>query len=64
MNVAIRKSTSPLPTTRAALYYPWVEVADMTGGKGRTRMVPPSGHMAGIYARVDNSRGVHKAPGN
>ncbi|MBK8033568.1 MAG: phage tail sheath family protein [Chloroflexi bacterium] len=51
-------------TTRAALYYPWVEVADMTGGKGRTRMVPPSGHMAGIYARVDNSRGVHKAPGN
>ncbi|MDZ4764661.1 MAG: phage tail sheath subtilisin-like domain-containing protein [Chloroflexota bacterium] len=51
-------------TTRAALYYPWIEVADMTGGKGRTRMVPPSGHMAGIYARVDSTRGVHKAPGN
>lgn len=51
-------------TTRAALYYPWIEVADMTGGKGRTRMVPPSGHMAGIFARVDATRGVHKAPGN
>ncbi|MBE2267735.1 MAG: phage tail sheath family protein [Anaerolinea sp.] len=51
-------------TTRAALYYPWIEVADMTGAKGRTRMVPPSGHMAGIYARVDDTRGVHKAPAN
>jgi phage tail sheath protein FI len=51
-------------TTRAALYYPWVEIADMTGSNGRTRLVPPSGHMAGIYARVDNTRGVHKAPAN
>lgn len=51
-------------STRAAVYYPWIEIADMTGAKGRTRMVPPSGHMAGIYARVDGSRGVHKAPAN
>ncbi|MCU0463754.1 MAG: phage tail sheath subtilisin-like domain-containing protein [Anaerolineae bacterium] len=51
-------------TTRAALYYPWVEIADTASGGGRTRLVPPSGHMAGIYARVDNTRGVHKAPGN
>jgi phage tail sheath protein FI len=51
-------------TTRAALYYPWIEIADTTSGGGRTRLVPPSGHMAGIYARVDNTRGVHKAPGN
>jgi phage tail sheath protein FI len=51
-------------TTRAALYYPWIEIADMTGANGRTRMVPPSGHMAGIYARTDNTRGVHKAPAN
>jgi uncharacterized protein len=50
-------------TTRAALYYPWLEVADMANA-GRTRYVPPSGHMAGIYARVDNTRGVHKAPAN
>jgi phage tail sheath protein FI len=26
--------------------------------------VPPSGHIAGIYARVDTERGVHKAPAN
>jgi phage tail sheath protein FI len=51
-------------STRAAVYYPWIEVADQTNKSGRTRFVPPSGHMAGIYSRVDNSRGVHKAPGN
>jgi len=26
--------------------------------------VPPSGHMAGVFARVDGERGVHKAPAN
>lgn len=51
-------------SSRAALYYPWIEVADQTGANGRTRSVPPSGHMAGIYARNDETRGVHKAPGN
>lgn len=51
-------------TTRAALYYPWVEIPNMTGEGGTTRLVPPSGHMAGIYARTDNTRGVHKAPAN
>lgn len=50
-------------TTRAALYYPWIEVADQSNA-GRTRLVPPSGHMAGVYARVDSTRGVHKAPAN
>lgn len=51
-------------STRAAVYYPWIEIADMTGNNGRTRLVPPSGHMAGIYARTDGTRGVHKAPAN
>ncbi len=46
----------------AALYYPWVEVADPT--TGGTTHVPPSGHVAGIYARTDAERGVHKAPAN
>lgn len=50
-------------STRAALYYPWVEIADMSN-PGRTKFVPPSGHMAGIYARTDATRGVHKAPAN
>jgi hypothetical protein len=51
-------------TTRAALYYPWIEIADLTGNNGRTRTVPPSGYVAGVYARTDNTRGVHKAPAN
>ena len=45
----------------AALYYPWIRIA---GPDGRPLAVPPCGHMAGVYARVDNDRGVHKAPAN
>lgn len=45
-----------------ALYFPWIEVHDPLTGK--SRYVPPSGHIAGIYARVDTQRGVHKAPAN
>lgn len=51
-------------TSRAALYYPWIEIMDMASGGGKTHFVPPSGHVAGLYARVDNERGVHKAPAN
>lgn len=51
-------------TTRAALYYPWIEVNDPVAGGGRTHFIPPSGHMAGVYARTDGERGVHKAPAN
>lgn len=47
----------------AALYYPWIKVANPLGD-GETILVPPSGHMAGIYARNDTERGVHKAPAN
>jgi uncharacterized protein len=46
----------------AALYYPWVKVFDPS--TGRARVVPPSGHVAGIWARNDAERGVHKAPAN
>jgi Bacteriophage tail sheath protein len=46
----------------AAFYFPWIDVFDPFSG-GRM-FVPPSGHMAGIYARVDTQRGVHKAPAN
>lgn len=58
------RNTVNYDTTRAALYYPWIEVADLTGGNGRTRTIPPSGYVAGVYARTDNTRGVHKAPAN
>lgn len=47
----------------AALYYPWLKVYDPLSNNN-DHLVPPSGHMAGIYARVDTERGVHKAPAN
>ena len=46
----------------AALYYPWISVADPNGSG--SLYVPPSGHVAGIWARNDTERGVHKAPAN
>jgi phage tail sheath protein FI len=49
----------------AALYYPWIQVANPTPGAASTTIfVPPSGHIAGIWARNDSERGVHKAPAN
>jgi phage tail sheath protein FI len=46
----------------AALYWPWVKVFDPASGANV--FVPPSGHMAGIWGRNDDTRGVHKAPAN
>jgi hypothetical protein len=51
-------------TSYAALYYPWIKVADLSGGGSTSKLIPPSGHMAGIYNRTDAERGVHKAPAN
>jgi hypothetical protein len=48
----------------AALYYPWIEVADLSDNASLTKHVPPSGHMAGVYNRSDGERSVHKAPAN
>jgi len=45
-----------------ALYYPWLKITDPLTGK--TKEIPPCGHIAGIYARSDTQRGVHKAPAN
>ncbi|MBD2268632.1 phage tail sheath family protein [Anabaena sp. FACHB-1391] len=46
----------------AAFYFPWIQVYDPAT---KTNIfVPPSGHIAGVYARVDGERGVHKAPAN
>ena len=49
-------------TTRAAFYHPWLVVADPESGE--RLLVPPGGHVLGVYARTDNTRGVHKAPAN
>ncbi|HEY5421969.1 MAG TPA: phage tail sheath subtilisin-like domain-containing protein [Ilumatobacteraceae bacterium] len=46
----------------ATLYYPRLKVMDPS--RGKAIFVPPSGHMAGIWARNDDTRGVHKAPAN
>jgi phage tail sheath protein FI len=46
----------------AALYWPWIKVLDPLSG--RNVSVPPSGHIAGLWSRNDDERGVHKAPAN
>jgi phage tail sheath protein FI len=51
-------------TSYAALYYPWIQIADLSGSGSTTKMVPPSGHVVGVYNRTDSERGVHKAPAN
>jgi phage tail sheath protein FI len=48
----------------AAMYYPWIRIADLSGSGSTSKLVPPSGHMVGIYNRTDANRGVHKAPAN
>jgi Bacteriophage tail sheath protein len=52
------------PKGYGAFYFPWIEVADPLGAGGARVAVPPSGHVAGVYARSDAERGVHKAPAN
>jgi phage tail sheath protein FI len=58
---AWRQSETNYDSKYAALYYPWITIG---GPDGRPMAMPPSGHMAGIYARNDTERGVHKAPAN
>jgi phage tail sheath protein FI len=45
-----------------AVYFPWIQIYDPVSKANA--FVPPSGHLAGIYARTDSTRGVHKAPAN
>lgn len=49
----------------ATMYYPWIKIENPAGTNGNREMfVPPSGHIAGLWARTDESRGVWKAPAN
>jgi phage tail sheath protein FI len=57
-----RQNTAGYDSKYATLYWPWVKVMDPRTGK--PIMIPPSGHIAGIWARNDDTRGVHKAPAN
>lgn len=51
----------PRDSKYGAYYFPWIEVYDPEKGN---IFIPPSGHIAGVYSRVDSERGVHKAPAN
>ena len=65
----VRSFRSKFDSSYAALYHPWVEIVDPlsrpTPGEPPSKLLlPPSGFIAGIYARSDIERGVHKAPAN
>lgn len=52
----------PTDTSYAAFYYPWLAISDPE--TGARKLVPPGGHMLGVFARTDVERGVFKAPAN
>jgi phage tail sheath protein FI len=57
-----RMNTAGYDSKFATLYYPWIEV--MNPLTNQPLLVPPSGHVAGVWCRTDSTRGVHKAPAN
>jgi uncharacterized protein len=58
----VRSQRAKMDSSYAALYYPWIRVLDPVTN---TEMnLPPSGFVAGIYARNDTNRAVYKAPAN
>ena len=61
---SVERARGALDSARgyAGLYYPWVRVPP--AGKGPPLLVPPSGHVCGLMAYVDNKKGVFKAPAN
>ncbi len=59
---AIKGAVKDIKSSYAAIYHPWVAVYNPASGSNI--WIPPSGSVAGIYARVDSERGVHKAPAN
>jgi hypothetical protein len=65
----VRELRGQLDSRYAAMYYPWVVTPNPNARPGREDIpreiaLPPSGYVAGIYARNDVQRGVHKAPAN
>ncbi|MFJ9608859.1 phage tail sheath family protein [Kitasatospora sp. NPDC101176] len=65
----VRRFRAQFDSSYAALYYPWLRITDPTrrpdpGAPVPMLDVPPSGFVAGIYARSDTERGVFKAPAN
>jgi phage tail sheath protein FI len=61
-DMATTIASTALPKSNyAAVYYPWLMIADPLKG-GKLEPFPPSGTIAGLYARIDSTRGVWKAP--
>ena len=58
----VRAMRAALDSKHAALYYPWIRILDPVTQQELS--LPPSGFVAGIYARNDVQRAVHKAPAN
>ncbi len=52
----------PRQSDYGTFYVPWLVVRDSLSGE--VVATAPSGHMAGVWARSDTLRGVHKAPAN
>jgi phage tail sheath protein FI len=57
-----RQEYSAFDSKYAGLYWPWIKV--MNPAEKKAELLPPSGHIAGVWARSDSTRGVHKAPAN
>jgi phage tail sheath protein FI len=70
LGTLIKGGTSrPTDSIWAAFYYPRIQVAPALKGDPQDTVknpiwAPPTGHIAGLYARVDANKGVHKAPAN
>lgn len=60
MAQAARSGTLPR-SSHAAVYYPWIHLSDPLRN-GAPRLAPPCGTIAGLYSRIDGSRGVWTAP--
>src|SRR5260370_24108838 len=60
--VPVATHRPPVQSSYAAYYQPWLEVPSLD--RTSKLMVPPCGHIAGVYAKTDTERGVGKAPAN
>ena len=50
------------PNSYGAVFFPWIRALDPSGKSSEPILLPPSGYIAGLCARIDAKRGVWKAP--
>ncbi|SIT67045.1 MULTISPECIES: phage tail sheath C-terminal domain-containing protein [Burkholderiaceae] len=63
-NDVVKQAEGYPDTPYAAVYYPWLTMDGVVDASKKSIPIPPSGAVAGVYARVDRERGVWKAPAN